>query len=178
MIGQGPTLSQAGLATGRLGRRLAWSRQAWLDTEGAFPYRGSSSAAHAAGWHRLDTSILGCTVPGPSCRLPLPMSVCSGGFSIPRGHSDSGVDQIVYRRSVLFGDVVFRRVHWAHAGLGFANLLCQGGHAHGASLHSKMCSRQFVGTGGSDAPRMCIGQLVGEANQQYRSYSVAGPRSV
>ena len=69
MIGQGPTLSQAGLATGRLGRRLAWSRQAWLDTEGAFPYRASSSAAHAAGWHRLHTSILACTVPGPFVQI-------------------------------------------------------------------------------------------------------------
>ena len=97
--------------------------------------------------------------------------------SIPRGRSDSGVAQIVYR-SVLFGDVVFRRAHWAHAGLGFANLLCQGGHAHGASLHSKMRSRQFVGTGGSDGPRVCNGELVREANQQYRSCSVAGPRGV
>ena len=46
--------------------------------------------------------------------------------SVPRVRSDSGFAQIVYR-SALFGDVVCRRVHWAHAGLGFANLLCQGG---------------------------------------------------
>ena len=109
----------------------------------------------------------------PSC-LPLRMSVCSGA-SIPHGSSDPGVAQTVHR-SILCGDVVCRRAQWAHAGLGCANLLCQGWHAHAASLHSKMRSRQFVGTGGSDAPQMRSGQLVGKANQQYRSYGVAGPR--
>ena len=167
-----PAWPQAGLVAGWLGNGRRGSTQR---------VRFHIGLHHLRHMQPVGTDFIQASLPvqfrAPSCRLPLPMSVCSGGFSIPRGHSDSGVDQIVYR-SVLFGDVVFRRVHWAHAGLGFANLLCQGGHAHGASLHSKMCSRQFVGTGGSDAPRMCIGQLVGEANQQYRSYSVAGPRSV
>ena len=72
-----PTLSQADFVTGRLGHRPAWS-QAGLVTAGVAGHRGcvsisgfgaSSSAAHAAGWHRLHTSILAWTVPGPFVQI-------------------------------------------------------------------------------------------------------------
>ena len=180
MIGQGPTLSQAGLATGRLGRRLAWSRQAWLDTESAFPYR-ASGLHHLRQMQPVGTDFIQASLPAqfrvPLCRLHSLMSVCSGGFCSPCSFGFGVCPDCVQERSLWRCGVAAGSLGTCRPGL------CQpfvsgGGHAHGASLHSKMRSRRFVGTGGSDGARVCDGHLVGESNQQYRSYSVAGPRGV
>ena len=152
-IGQGPTLSQAGLATGRLVRRLAWSRQAWLDTEGVFPYRASSSAAHAAGSHRLHTSTLACTVPGPFVQIAFADECLQWWLLFPVVVRTRGSPKLCTEAFSLAMWCVGRRI--GHMPAWALPAFCVRGHAHGASLHSKMRSRHFVGTGGPDAPRVC-----------------------
>ena len=167
-----PAWPQAGLVAGWLGHgRRGWTQRVRFHIGGH----------HLRHMQPVGTDFMQASLPAqfrvPLCRLPSLMSVCSGGFCSPCSFGFGVCPNCVQERSLWRCGVAAGSLGTCRPGL------CQpfvsgGGHAHGASLHSKMRSRRFVGTGGSDGARVCDGQLVGESNQQYRSYSVAGPRGV
>ena len=152
-----PTLSQAGLATGRLGRRLAWSRQAWLDTEGAFPYRGSSSAAHAAGWQRLHTSILAWTVPGPFVQIAFADECLQWWLLFPVVVRTLGSPKLCTEVFSLVmwcvGRLIGHMPSWA-----LPTFCVRGGMPTEHPCIPKCVAGSSLAHGGSDGPRVCNGQ--------------------
>ena len=148
--------ARAGLGTGRLGHRPAWSK-AGLVTAGVAGHRGgvsiSSFITCAAGSRVAQTSQKGLRLhSSESLRAAcLRRRRFAAVSSIARGCSDPWVPQFVYMK-YIFGDVMYRPAHWAHAGLGIADIFCQGRCGDRASLHSNMRNRQSVGTGRCSAP--------------------------